>query len=92
MFGEHKLAQMQIGETAYTLPWGMWLDESQRFWLNPEYPASAGVDGTACMKVERRDDGYHVWQPADEQYEPTGMPGYIGQAGTQFIPVVQLHS
>jgi hypothetical protein len=89
--GEPTIARMQVGETAYTTPWGMWVDLSKQGWLHPEYPATATPRGTIRMKVERHENGYHVWPPEGETYNPSSGPCYVSPADTEYIKVAVLH-
>jgi hypothetical protein len=81
--GEFTLGEMARGQRAYTLPWGMWVDEQRRCWLNPDYPAEAAPDGTVEMPVYRLADGtFEVdVRGLDEQWTPEDDPGYFGQDG-----------
>jgi hypothetical protein len=80
------LAGMTIGQTAYTMPWMMWADSDRRLWLIPSAPAHGQPGGTVRMRVDLRRDGYHVWLPADQYYDPQGS----AEAGS--IPVAELHT
>jgi hypothetical protein len=82
---------MMTGEIAYTTPWGMWVDSQRRCWLHPKYTASRHPGGTVSMRVEKRDDGYHVWPPRGEKYQPSDEPGYMSPSDTQYLPVAELH-
>jgi hypothetical protein len=75
---EITIKDLQVGESGYTLPWGMWIDLEDHCWLNPDYPVTGEVKGTSRMWVERKENGYHV-----------GRPSYVGQDGP-WIPVVEL--
>jgi len=59
---------LQVGETGWDVPWSLVRDQADRYWLwhNPpgRWPNNRG---TSTMRVERREDGYHVWPPADWQ-------------------------
>lgn len=88
----HTISAMAVGEVAYTTPWGMWVDLEGRGWLHPDYTASPSAMGTVRMRVERRDDGYHVWLVPGETYTPQEEPSYVSPADTQYVPVVAMHS
>lgn len=85
------LNNMREGETRFTLPWGMWVDADMECWLHPDYPAELRVHGTAQMRVERRQDGYHVWPPAGETYKPRAGHGFASPDDTPWIPVAEVH-
>jgi hypothetical protein len=44
------------------------------------------------MRVELRQDGYHVWPPRGERYQPQSEPGYVSPRDTQYLPVVEIHN
>lgn len=86
------VASMAVGEIAYTTPWGMWVDAERRCWLHPGYPAQHFPSGTVSMRIERRDDGWHVWPPKGETWTPRNQSGYAGaDSVTEWVPVVALH-
>jgi hypothetical protein len=58
---EATLATMEPGCRRYTVPWAMRADKDGRMWLNLNYQAHGSPGGTVSMRVERREDGYHVW-------------------------------
>jgi len=87
------LADMKVGDTDYTTPWGMWEDLSHRMWLNPNYDAEANPFGTVHMKVVHEAKGYHVWISSSDdeaRYTPEKAPSYVGQADSKWIPVATL--
>jgi hypothetical protein len=85
---EYTVESMMTGESAFTVPWAMWVDRDRRCWLHPGYRVSSQPGGTVRMLVERRDDGYHVFPPFGERYKPSQAPGFVGGDGVEFIPVV----
>lgn len=88
---EDTVASMLTGESAYMVPWGMWVDNERHCWLHPGYTTHKRPGGTVEMRVELREDGYHVWPVRGHKYQPTEAPGYASPADTQYIPVVELH-
>lgn len=87
---EKTIDSMKVGESGYTTPWAMWVDLDSHMWLHPKYPVEPSIEGTVDMRVERRDDGFHVWPPADEKYTPVKEPHYAGEEGLEWIRVVAL--
>lgn len=85
------LSELRVGEAAYTMPWGMWLDRRCRYWLHPDYDAEPAPDGAAQMLVAHRAGGWFVWVPAGEEYVPTSQPGYVSPADTKYLPVAGVH-
>jgi hypothetical protein len=91
--GEHRraaLSAMRPGRVRYTVPWAMWADLDGSLWLHPDYGSTSQPQGTSSMRVEVRDDGYHVWPPRGEDYKPQAEAGYVGSPSRQFIPVAVL--
>ncbi len=86
-----KISDMIVGESAYTVKWGMWVDHGRRCWLHPDYTVQASPFGTANMRIELRENGYHVWAPPGATWEPREKPGYYSPADTKYIPVLELH-
>ena len=78
---------MEFGRPCYTTPWAMWADTEELLWLHPDYEVTAQPLGTSCMRVELRDDGYHVWPVHGRGYRPQAEAGYAGSASQPFIPV-----
>lgn len=71
-----QLKDLAVGETCYTLPWGMWVRTDGQCFLNERYPAYEASGGTAQLKVTRVKEGYvvyiydvdHKWSKQDEPY------------------------
>lgn len=82
---------MVTGEVGYIVPWGMWADTDRNCWLHPKYALHKRSHGTVQMRVERREDGYHVWVPPGTTWSVQAEPGYMSPQDTQYIPVVELH-
>jgi hypothetical protein len=85
------IARMAFGQSAYTVPWAMWADQDRLLWLHPDYEVHARTGGTVKMRIELREDGYHVWAPKSESWKPQGKSGYVGELSQPFIPVAALH-
>lgn len=88
---EREIRQMLIGESGWTVPWGMYADEEGRLWLNDTYTVSDTPGGTVNMLVTRTDSGYvvdfrksdHRWTKQSSVYcgdftpvRVTGICGY----------------
>jgi hypothetical protein len=86
------IESMRVGESKYTLPWVVWVDLDGAAWL----PTKAPIDfqgGTNTMRIERRDDGYHVWLPSDSEYlTPTDKSPYAGSPGLAWLPVAAIEA
>jgi hypothetical protein len=86
------IATMGFQRTYYTVPWAMWADAGRLLWLHPDYTVKDHPGGTLQMRIELRDDGYHVWPPRGESYNPQQDHGYFGGTSQPFIPVAVLHA
>lgn len=78
------IAGMLVGETAYTVPWAMWVDSDRRLWLNPRYDRHTRRGGTVQMRIRRTSRGFVVH----------GAPGHaydIGSGWSNGLPVVEFH-
>jgi len=84
------IATMKFGQTRYTVPWAMWADHDELLWLHPDYEVTPRPMGTSSMRLELRDDGYHVWPVRGHGYSPQAEAGYCGSASQSFIPVAAL--
>jgi hypothetical protein len=90
-FEQDTIDAMMTGDGGYTVPWAMWVDDKRQCWLHPKYTIQAHTGGTVQMRVERRDDGYHVWLVPGEKYTPSVEHGYVSPRDLEFIPVVEAH-
>ena len=79
------LDETTAGEVAWTVPWMLDRDEQGRFWLHGGASAHSAPGGTVQMRVERRPDGYHVWQPRAGHREQIRVDDGTG------LPVVKVH-
>lgn len=86
------IATMEFGRAYYTVPWAMWADADRLLWLHPDYPAESSPGGTVQMRIELRDDGYHVWPPSDASHKPQERSGFVGGTSQPFIPVAMLEA
>lgn len=86
-----RVSDLAIGEAAYIVRLGMWVDEEQRCWLHPDFTVTRSAVGTSDLRIERRADGYHVWTPVVARWTPVDKPSYTGSGDTTYIPVVEFH-
>ncbi|MDB5185456.1 MAG: hypothetical protein JWN38_1264 [Candidatus Saccharibacteria bacterium] len=82
---------MTTGQTAYIVPWGMWVDADRQCWLHPKYSIKDRPDGSVEMRIKLTRDGFHVWVPPGATWSPEKEPSYVSPADTKYIPVVKLH-
>lgn len=80
-----KLANMALGDVAYTTGWAMEVDGDRACWLRPNYSAEPRPGGTVSMRVERRVDGFHVWPARGYAYDIGDVPQ------RDALPVAELH-
>lgn len=85
------IGSMVTGEVGYTNPWAMWVDTERNCWLHPEHVLRSHPQGNVKMKVELREDGYHVWTPPGMTWSVQAEPGYQSPRDIQYLPVVELH-
>jgi len=71
-FYEAPIGCMSVGDVAYTTPWTLKVDDDGECWIKTTATLTNEQCGTSCMRVERREDGLHVWPPNTERYEPSG--------------------
>jgi hypothetical protein len=43
------------------------------------------------MRIELRQDRYHVWAPPAESWSPQSQPGYAASGDVEYLPVAELH-
>jgi hypothetical protein len=82
---------MTTGQVAYTVPWGMWVDSARHCWLHPRYPIYNHPGGASQIRIELKEDGYHVWAPRGTTWSPSHESGFASPANTEYIPVTGLH-
>jgi hypothetical protein len=69
---EQKLiAEMEIDELGYTVPWAMWADENRDLYIDLHFPVVAEGEqgGTACMLIRRVDGGFKVYEHTIGDYQ-----------------------
>lgn len=92
---ERTLRDLVIGESAYVVPWMMWVDTDRKCWLLLSAHPNREPHGTACMRVEVRKDGWHVWKaPGDYGlYSVRDMAPHVGvRDPDHYAPVAELHT
>lgn len=78
------IGMMRVDESGWTVPWSMDIDVDRRCWLDPSYTIHHEAGGTVQMRIERREDGYHVWLDPSHRYTQNSVP-------KTYLPVVGLH-
>lgn len=87
---ERELKDLKVGESAWTVPWAMYVTEDRRCWLHGGYSAFDQQGGTVQMIVTHTKDGYivDVSYCRDHGWHITNGSGYMGDFTP--IPVVRL--
>ena len=85
------IRQMNLGAVGYTVPWAMEVDYDRNCWLHPKHTLNQESRGTAEMRVELREDGYHVWAPSGYTWELRNVLKGMSPEVTLYIPVAVLH-
>lgn len=75
---EHSIASMQVGSSAWTVPWAMYHDEDRKLWLNGNYTITSAPGGTVQMMIRRDKDGWHVNATQCRGHQWSGG-GYVGK-------------
>ena len=52
--------QMGVDSRGFAVPWAMFVDYDDRFWLNGNYSVYPEYSERACMEVARTPEGYFV--------------------------------
>ncbi|HUC20600.1 MAG TPA: hypothetical protein VMR98_03860, partial [Candidatus Polarisedimenticolaceae bacterium] len=83
-----RLPSMDVGETAYAVPWSISTDASGQAWIDRDTLAITGRCGTVHMRIEHTDKGYEVWPSCDKDYAPK-EDLYLKTAGQ--VKIAELH-
>lgn len=84
-FIEHTVGDLEVGESAYVVPWAMSLDADGLLWLDPRTGTDAEPGGTVQMQITRTAQGY----VADIR-SCAGHKWNISQVEDRYIPVREL--
>lgn len=57
---EKEIADMQVGDTGWAVPWAMCVDEDRQCWLNGKYTIHEAPGGTVMMYIAHTALGYEV--------------------------------
>lgn len=87
---EKFISEMKVGESGYTVPWSLGIDEQGYAWINGNYSISHNSGGTCQLKVERTAKGY-VATCMDEYARSKELSrGSAGFNGWSNIPLIEL--
>ena len=89
----------EVGFTGFTVTWAMAIDEHGYCWLRSNFPAYYFQGGTVCMKIELREDGWHVWSPPGAiwkvpEYDLADLRHRAFRNDWQrheYVPVIEIH-
>ena len=87
----NQLKNMDIGDSGYIVPWGMWMDLDGNCFLNESYTHQPNTGGTVQLKITRVIDGYiaHIHEMQDDyKWEKQSSPGYMSAENDCYGPVV----
>lgn len=88
---ERTIALMKKGESAWCVPWGMWVDSDLKCWLHPDYTLHDRPMGTVQMLIEKTKEGfYECTIPKDQKYHGSEGPTYSNN-DKNWIPVSKLN-
>ena len=79
--------QMRVDSRGFAVPWAMFVDYDDRFWLNGNYSVYPEPSEKACMEVARTPEGYFVglYGCPERTWSPEG--GY----SDPFVPLAVLN-
>ncbi len=80
---EVRVHDLEVGFRGFVVPWGMFVDEDWRFWLNGNYTVRVEPGEKALMEVAHTEGGYFVGVAGcpERTWSPEG--GY----SDPFVPV-----
>lgn len=88
---EATIADMEIGESGWTVPWAAFADPNGRMWINGSYTIHKNSGGTVGMLVVRKKSGYLIdttkTRHCREYKWYRGTPYYVG--GSNPLPVIK---
>ena len=80
---ENCISSMDLGSSAFTVPWAVDIDEDLNVWIDTDYRVVHEYDHRATMLVHRAEDGsYSVEIPGNARYYPAT---YLD--GEEYVPV-----
>lgn len=85
------ICNMEIGDSGFITPWGMWMDNEGKCFLNEKYNLHPVEFGTANLKITRVIDGYlaHIHEMKDDyKWEKQSNPVFMTDAEFCYGPVV----
>lgn len=88
---EEKTIDMMItGESAFVVPWAMYVDEDRFCWLLGKMVPMERPRGTSDTFIELQEDGWHVYINPGSHKWTLGGRGIV-TSYESLLPVTQLH-
>lgn len=84
------IANMQPGDSGWTVPWAMAVDQDADCYLNGDYTLRDRPGGTSEMRVTRTRDGYIVDAPKGYRWQPSNGIPWVGADNDDLVPVIQI--
>jgi hypothetical protein len=83
------IKDMLIGESAYTVPWSIQIDQHGRCWIRGDYTFTHRKFGTSQMAIKRNAYGFEVQVSRDQQYDQAYISPQA-QLQMNLLPVVRI--
>lgn len=87
---QQTILDLTVGESAWTVPWGMFADKEGKLWLNGKYSIDRTPGGTVAMKVTRTASGYECDISKCKHDKRWGKGGAVYVGGSTNLPVSKL--
>lgn len=83
------IEDLQNGETAYTVPWSVWVKMDKSAFINGHFPFTAEARGTLSMLIKRRGDDVLVDMSTleDHKFSRSEFPPHMGAKPEDYLPV-----
>ena len=84
------IKDMLIGESAYTVPWSIQIDQYGRCWIRGDYTFTHRKFGTSQMPIKRTSCGFEVQVSHSQQYDQAYISPQA-QLQMSLLPVVKIN-
>jgi hypothetical protein len=86
---QKKIQDLKVGESGWTVPWAIGLDESHKPWINGKYTIHSDSGGTIQAFISRNETGFYASIPKDEGID-VEINYKFGPGGWYTIPLVEV--